>query len=98
MTAIQWQQQDVTLQVRVQPRASRNQVTGLHGDRLKIALTAPPVDGAANEALREFLAKELALPKSQIQILRGESSREKTLRLTAADSPMVRQKLQEWLS
>jgi hypothetical protein len=51
------------------------------GDRLKVQLTAPPVDGAANEALRAFLGKALGVAKSRIEIVRGETSRKKTLRV-----------------
>lgn len=61
----------------IQPRASRNALAGLHGDALKVALTAPPVDGKANEALREFLADEFGLPKSAVEIVSGQTGRSK---------------------
>jgi uncharacterized protein (TIGR00251 family) len=61
----------------IQPRASRNRVVGLQGDELKIALTAPPVDGAANKACSVFLAKTCKLPKSCVSLISGETSRHK---------------------
>ena len=63
----------------VQPRASRNKVVGLQGDELKVALTAPPVDGAANKACCVFLAKLCGLPKSCVTLVSGETSRHKRL-------------------
>jgi uncharacterized protein (TIGR00251 family) len=71
-----------TLAVRVHPGARRNAVTGLHADALKIALTTPPVDGRANEALIAFLADALRLPKSSVILVTGATSRSKLLRIT----------------
>lgn len=76
----------ITFEVRVAPRASRNQVVGVQGGALKVALTAPPVDGAANGALLKLLSKELGVPKSAIEILRGERARTKLLRVRGVDS------------
>ena len=73
----------MTLAVHVQPRASRNAVVGWHGDALKVALTAPPVDGAANAALIAFIAEHFGLKRSQISLVRGDSSRHKLLALDA---------------
>jgi uncharacterized protein (TIGR00251 family) len=78
----------VTFAVRVQPRARRNAMVGELGDALKVALTAPPVDGKANQACIEFFAEALHLPRSSITIVSGETSRNKVLRvrgITAAD-------------
>ena len=75
-------QPQATLSVRVQPRASRNEVAGLVGDTLKIRLTAPPVEGAANDACLAFLAKLLDLPPSRLAIIQGERSRNKVVRIT----------------
>ena len=69
----------------VQPRASRNKVVGLQGDEVKLALTAPPVDGAANKACCIFLAKLCKHPKSKVRIVSGETSRHKRLLLADAD-------------
>jgi uncharacterized protein (TIGR00251 family) len=69
----------VNIRVYVAPRASANKVLGLHNGALKIALTAPPVEGAANKALVEFLAKVLGVPRSAVALLAGESSRNKVV-------------------
>ena len=71
--------------VRVQPRSFRNQVSGLYGDALKINLTAPPVDGAANKACRMFIAKLCNIPRSQVLLIAGETSRHKRLLLEGAN-------------
>jgi len=67
----------VRLRLHVQPRASRTEVAGRHGDALKIRLAAPPVDGAANEALSRFLAERLGVPRSAIRIAAGSAARAK---------------------
>ena len=69
----------------IQPRASRNKVVGLQGEELKIALTAPPVDGAANKACCLFMAKLCSLPRSYVKIISGETSRHKRLLLEDTD-------------
>lgn len=69
------------LSVKVIPRASRNEIGEVLGGELKIKITAPPVDSAANRALIEFLAETLSCPKSAVILLRGETSRHKTLLL-----------------
>ena len=71
----------VRLSVRVQPRASSNGFAGIHGNSLKVRLTAPPVEGAANEALVNFLADTFAVPRRAIMILAGESSRSKIVEI-----------------
>jgi uncharacterized protein (TIGR00251 family) len=67
------------LQVRVVPRARRTEISGRRGDAILIRLAAPPVDGAANDALIAFLADRLDLPQRQISITRGATARDKTL-------------------
>lgn len=67
----------VLLSLKVQPRASRNGVAGTHGDELKIAVTAPPVDSAANEAVLRFLADLLDCSRGSVQLIRGQTSRHK---------------------
>ena len=69
------------LSVKVIPRASRNEIGETLGAELKIKVTAPPVDSAANRAVIEFLAETLSCPKSAVILLRGETSRHKTLLL-----------------
>jgi uncharacterized protein (TIGR00251 family) len=77
----------LVLSVRVQPKASRNAIQGVHGEALKIAITAPPVDGAANKACIAFVAKQLGLAKSAVAILSGETSRNKRLLLRLPPGP-----------
>ena len=75
--------------VHVQPRAKRTEVTGLHGAAVKIRLAAPPVDGAANDALRRFLAERLCVPRASVHVVAGLSSRDKLVEvdgLSAADA------------
>lgn len=67
----------ILLRVRVQPRASRNQLVGIHGDALKLAVTAPPVDGLANRAVSAFFADLFAVPRRDVSILRGQEGRSK---------------------
>ena len=77
--------------VRVQPRSSRNEISGLVGDELKIKVTAPPVDSAANEALREFLAERLDCPRSAVDLLRGHTSRHKAVLIRGVQAERVQQ-------
>jgi uncharacterized protein (TIGR00251 family) len=63
--------------VRVQPRASRTELAGIHGDALRVRLTAPPVDGAANEALIRFLADRLDVPRAAVRLEAGAAGRSK---------------------
>jgi uncharacterized protein (TIGR00251 family) len=72
---------DLILCVYVQPRASKNQICGVQGIELKIRLTSPPVDGAANKLCREFVADLFDISKSSVEILSGETSRHKRLRI-----------------
>ncbi len=74
----------VLLEILVQPRASRTRVAGEHGDRLKVQLAAPPVDGEANAALVEFLAAALGVRRSEVAIVRGETGRRKTVRVVGS--------------
>ncbi|MBX3248274.1 MAG: DUF167 domain-containing protein [Myxococcales bacterium] len=76
--------------MRVMPRASRERVLGLHGGALKVALTAPPVEGAANDALVTLIAKALGLPRGAVRIVRGEKSRDKLVEVTGADEAAIR--------
>lgn len=69
------------LEVKVQPKASRNQILGEWEGALKVKLTAPPVEGEANQALLVFLAAELRIPRRNITIVKGESSRQKLLNI-----------------
>jgi uncharacterized protein (TIGR00251 family) len=72
---------DLLVDVRVQPRAARTEFAGLMGERLRIRLHAPPVDGRANAALVEFVAEACDLPRSRVTLERGLTGRDKRLRL-----------------
>jgi uncharacterized protein (TIGR00251 family) len=69
------------IKIRVLPRSSRNQIVGRDGDVFKVKGTSPPVDGMANQALIELLAKRLGVPKRRIEIISGKSSRLKSVRI-----------------
>ncbi len=84
------------LPVRVQPRASREQILGWHDGRLKIALNAPPVEGAANGALCRLLAKALGVGKTAVQVIQGEKSREKLVRIQGGNGEKARQFRRQW--
>jgi uncharacterized protein len=80
----------VRVTIRVQPRASANEMAGIHGDALKVRLTAPPVDGAANDALVEFLSGTFGIPVRDVTIVAGSSSRSKVVELTGITEDRVR--------
>ena len=69
------------INIHLQPRASKNEIVGIHGDSIKVRLTSPPVEGAANSHVIEFFAKRLGVQRSKITILSGEKSRHKTLKI-----------------
>ena len=82
---------DILLKVHLQPKASRNEIVGPYRDGIKVKVTAPPIEGKANEALIRFLAKELGISMSSIEILKGLHSREKTLRISGTlDQELVK--------
>lgn len=83
----------VTFAVRVVPRASRNEIVGVQGDALKVKLTAPPVEGRANEALIAFLAQRLSVRKSQVEIVAGATSRRKMIRVIGLSPQEVGERL-----
>jgi uncharacterized protein (TIGR00251 family) len=75
------------LAVRVQPNSSVSAIAGEHADRLKVRLAAPPVDGKANVELVRFLAKALGVPRASVSVVRGQSSRSKTVRIAHVIGP-----------
>lgn len=83
----------VLLKVLAQPGASRNAVRGVHGDALKVTVTAPPEKGRANSALEKVVAKILGIRASQVQVQSGASSRSKWLRLDGVTLEEVRRRL-----
>ena len=80
----------IRVHVHVQPRASRSEVVGLHGAALKVRLLAPPVDGAANDALVALLAKRLGLSRRDVRIVQGATSRSKIVELDGTTADAVR--------
>lgn len=76
--------------VRVQPRASSTQLAGIYGEALKVRLSAPPVDGAANEMLVIFLAKIFSVPRYDVRILAGETARSKLIEIRGITEHDVR--------
>ena len=81
--------QGIVFKVFVQPKSSQNMIVGLHGDALKIKLTAPPVANAANMMCLKFLAKTLKVPKSSLAIIAGHTSRQKQVLLKADPSDIT---------
>lgn len=80
----------ITFNVQVIPRAPRNEIVGMVGNVVKIRLNAPPVEGRANEALVKFLAEVLKIPRAQVELVRGETSRHKVVRVRGV--PLERMK------
>jgi uncharacterized protein (TIGR00251 family) len=81
--------------VHLQPRASENAVAGIHGDRLKIRITAPPVDAKANVALCEFLADRLQVSRSRVHLVAGKTSRKKTVLVEGLAAGWVEELLED---
>ncbi len=79
----------VILTLHIQPGAKKTEITGLHGEALKIRLAAPPVDGKANAALIAFLAKACGVSKSAVELVSGDTCRAKRVRVTGADAARV---------
>jgi uncharacterized protein len=82
-----------TFAVKVHPRAKENAITGEVGDALKLSLTAPPVDGKANQACIDFFAKLLEVPRSSVTIAAGLTSRNKVIRVVGLTGQQVRERL-----
>jgi uncharacterized protein (TIGR00251 family) len=83
----------VTFSVKVHPRAKKNAITGELGDALKLSLTSPPVEGRANEACIEFLAKLLKVPRSSVTIASGQTSRSKVIRVVGLSAEEIRRRM-----
>ena len=93
MVALQSSPSGVTFAVKVHPRAKKNGITGEVGDALKVALTAPPVDGKANAACVDLFAKLLKVPRSSVTIAAGETSRNKMIRVSGVTTEQVQERL-----
>ena len=83
----------ITFTIRVHPRAKKNAITGELGDALKVALTAPPVEGKANAACIDFFAKLLEVPRSSITIAAGQTSRMKVIRIVGVSAVEIEKRL-----
>ncbi|HEY8271064.1 MAG TPA: DUF167 domain-containing protein [Pseudobdellovibrionaceae bacterium] len=83
----------IKLALFIQPKASKNEIIGPHNGALKIKITAPPVDGKANVALIEFLSDVLDIPKRQIEILKGETGRNKSVEIFGLSQEKIEQRL-----
>jgi len=82
-----------TFAIKVHPRAKKNAISGELGDALKLSLTAPPIEGRANEACVEFLANLLKLPRFSVTIASGHSSRRKVIRVVGLSAEEVRKRI-----
>jgi len=80
-----WQNGELILQIKLQPKASFDAITGIIDDRIKIRLTSPPIDNKANQHLVQYLAKQFSIAKSNIEIIKGLQSRLKTLRIRSLE-------------
>ena len=89
MIEINEKQGAVTVKVRVQPRASRTEIIGEHDGAIKLRVAAPPVDGKANEECRRFLAKLLKVSATSVEIISGDSSRDKVIRIRSISARRV---------
>lgn len=88
----------ITLTLHVQPRASRTEIRGVHGDALKMMLNAPPVDGEANAAVIEFFADFFDKPKNAIQIKSGTTNRRKVLEISDLSISIAKEKIEKALA
>jgi uncharacterized protein len=82
-----------TFAVRVQPRAARTAITGMMGEVVKLSLSAPPVDGRANVAVVEFFSEVFSVPRSSVQVVTGERSRNKVIRIAGRTAAELQQML-----
>jgi len=85
--------EDILLKIYLQPKSYKNEVVGPYRDGIKVKVTAPPIEGKANEALIRFLTKEFGIPLSSMTIFKGLRSREKTLRISGISNQELLKKL-----
>lgn len=88
----------VSLSIHVQPKASRTRIAGLHGDAVKLCITSPPVDGKANAAVIQFIAKLFKIPRAAVTLASGEASRDKRLVLAGISMAQAEAILQPFLT
>lgn len=94
-TAIRPDGADTLIACHVQPGASRSAVIGAYDGRVKIAIQSPPVDGRANAALLDFLRRKLEVPKSRVELVRGQTDRRKVVRIVGMEAAAVRAELEK---
>ena len=95
MVTIRESSTGVTFAVKVQPRARKNAITGVVGDALKLALTAPPIEGRANDAVIRFFADFFEIPRSSVTIASGARGRRKVIRVKDVSKQAIEDKLAE---
>ena len=88
----------VRIRVRVQPRSTRDRVVGAHAGVLKLQVTAPPVEGAANRAATDLVAAWLGVPRRAVRVAQGETSRDKLLEVSSDDPPELMRRIETALS
>ena len=93
MFAIHKSDQGVSFAAKIHPRAKKNAITGELGEALKVSLTAPPIEGRANDACIEFLAKLLNVPRSSVTIASGHTSRNKVIRVLGLSAEELRKRI-----
>lgn len=96
VSAYRWVGKDLELNVHAQPGARRSEVQGVHGNAIKIRISAPAVEGAANRVLLEFVAAALDVPRSRCRLIAGETGRRKRLRIEAPDPTRAESLLAGW--
>ncbi len=94
--AAHWEGTDLVLSLHLQPGAKKTEPAGLHGGALKVRLHARPVEGAANAALLEFLSESFGVPLRQVELVSGQQSRQKRVRVRGAALAAAQQLLAEW--
>jgi uncharacterized protein len=92
--SVQESSNGVKFTVKIHPRAKKSAITGEFGDTLKLSVAAPPIDGKANEACIEFLAKLLKVPRSSVTIASGQSNRKKVIRVVGISAAEIRKSIE----
>jgi len=96
MSAARWEDRDLVLTIHAQPGAKRTEAAGLHGDALKIRLAARPVEGAANQALLDFLAAAFAVARREVELVAGAQGRQKRARIRSPERARAEETLRAW--
>lgn len=89
MSWIRFDKKSCIIEIHAQPQAKKNEIVGLYNDRLKVKIKSPPVDGKANECLIEFIAKVVGVNRSSVELLKGESSRQKQIRISGLNLKQI---------